>query len=102
LADRVARWTGRAARVAVYGAGMHTRYLMELFDLGRSVTCLLDIDPRKTGSSFLGWRVFGPDAIPQLDLDAILISTNAFEEEVYSAIAPTARALEIEVVRCYA
>ncbi len=102
LADRVASWTDREARVAVYGAGMHTRYLMELFDLGRSVTCLLDSDPRKTGSSFLGWRVFGPDAIPRLDLDAILISTNAFEEEVYSAIAPTARAHDIEVVRCYA
>ncbi|HEB90572.1 MAG TPA: methyltransferase domain-containing protein [Deltaproteobacteria bacterium] len=101
LNDRVDRWATRDARVAVYGAGMHTRFLMEVVDLGRSVTCLLDSDPRKAGSSFLGWRVFGPDDIPRLGLDAILISTNAFEEEVYSAIAPTARAHAIEVVRCY-
>jgi len=101
LKDRVAQWGRRSARVALYGAGMHTRFLMELFDLGPSVACVLDSDPAKAGSSFLGWRVHAPDELPALELDAILISTQAFEQEVYDGLQPAAREQGIEVVRCY-
>lgn len=101
LEDRVAQWERRSARVALYGAGMHTRFLMEIFDLGPSVACMLDSDPAKAGSSFLGWRVHAPDELPALELDAILISTQAFEQEVYDGLQPAARKHGIEVVRCY-
>ena len=80
---------------------MHTRFLMDLFDLAPSVACVLDSDPGKSGSAFLDWQVHTPDEIPGLELDAILISSNAFEAEIYAAIAPTAAQRGIEVVRCY-
>jgi SAM-dependent methyltransferase len=101
LATRTADWRERGARVGIYGAGVHTRFLMDLFDLAPSVACVLDSDPGKSGGSFLDWRVHAPDEIPDLDLDAILISSNAFEAEIYAAIAPTARQRGIELVRCY-
>ena len=102
LSPRIADWRERGERVAVYGAGMHTRFLADLLDLRGSVACVLDGDARKAGQRFLGWPVYGPNAIPALALDAILISTHAFEDEVYAAIAPTAAACGIDVVRCYA
>ncbi|MBK7950963.1 MAG: class I SAM-dependent methyltransferase [Deltaproteobacteria bacterium] len=101
LSTRTMSWRASGARVAVYGAGMHTRFLMDLFDLAPSVACVLDSDPGKAGSAFLEWPVHAPDEIPRLELDAILISSNAFEAEIYAAIAPTAAQRGIEVVRCY-
>jgi len=101
LEGRVASWTEKGARVAIYGAGMHTRFLMELFDLSSFVECVLDSDPEKAGGKFLDWRVHGPDEIQALGLDAILISTNAFEQEVYDSLMSTANVHGIEVVRCY-
>jgi SAM-dependent methyltransferase len=102
LSRRAASWRREGARVGVFGAGVHTRFLMDLFDLAPAVTCLLDSDPGKWGSSFLDWRVHGPQEIPDLALDAILISSNAFEDEIYAAIAPVAKQRGVEVVRCYA
>ena len=101
IEDRVTCWRREGARVAIYGAGMHTRFLLGLFDLSSSVCCVLDSDPGKAGTRFLGWTVHGPAELPALGLDAILISTNAFEAEVFDAIAPSARLHGIEVVRCY-
>ncbi len=94
-------WRARGARVALYGAGMHSRFLLDLFDFAASVECVLDSDPAKAGTCFMGWPVFGPDRIETPGIDAILISTHAFEREVYDAIAPVARSRGIEVVRCY-
>lgn len=105
LVDRLSRraesWRERGARVGIFGAGTHTRFLMDLCDLAPAVTCLLDSDPGKWGSSFLDWRVHGPQEIPDLALDAILISSNAFEDEIHASIAAIAERRGIEVVRCY-
>ena len=102
LSERLDRWRREGARVALYGAGVHTRFLMGLLDFESSVECVLDSDPSKLGTEFLRWQIHGPDEIAVLDLDAIVISTQAFEQEVYDQIEPVARAHGIEVVRCYA
>lgn len=101
LSKRAAGWRERGTRVAVYGAGMHTRFLMDLVDLAPAIACVLDSDPGRVGGTFLDWRIHAPDEIPRLELDAILISSKAFEAEIHAAIAPTAAARGIEVVRCY-
>ena len=101
LVGRAACWKQEGARVAIHGAGMHTRFLLDLIDLAPSICCVLDNDPQKAGQRFLNWEVHPPSAIAELGLDAILISTNAFEDEVFAATEPVARKLGIEVVRCY-
>lgn len=102
LGERAAAWSRLGARVALYGAGMHSRFLLGLLDLREAIACVLDGDPSKQGGRFLDWPVHAPEALPELGLDAVLISTRAFEQEVYDALAPVARDHGIEVVRCYA
>jgi len=48
-----------------------------------------------------GRPVHAPGELPALALDAILISTQAFEQEVYDGLQPAAQEHGIEVVRCY-
>ncbi|HPG28579.1 MAG TPA: class I SAM-dependent methyltransferase, partial [Myxococcota bacterium] len=70
LGGRFARWRAEGARVGVYGAGMHTRFLSDLLDLDDAVACVFDSDPGKIGGRFLDWPVHGPEALAALDLDA--------------------------------
>ena len=64
---------------------MHTRFLSDLLDLDDAVACVFDSDPGKIGGRFLDWPVHGPEALAALDLDAVVISTHAFEDEVFTA-----------------
>lgn len=94
-------WRARSARIALHGAGEHTRFLLDLVDLGESVIAVLDSDPTKHGQTFLRWTVRAPEEAAELGADAILLSSRPFQEEMARALAPLARAHGIELVRCY-
>jgi len=95
------RWRRRRARVAVYGAGLHTDYLLGCCpELEPAVTCLLDSDPAKHGRDKDGWRIHGPAEIPDLGLDAIVISSLSGEADILDSLA----AMDCggaEIVPCY-
>ena len=105
IADRftplIAQWKKTSARVAIYGAGMHARFLLELVDFNDCIVCMLDTDPRKHGTRFVRWEVRGPQMIEKLGLDAIVISSRDYQEEIYETIAHYQDTLGIEVVKCY-
>ena len=84
LSSHVLRWKEQGKRVAIYGAGLHTKYLLNLFDLSETVTAILDSDPEKHGkkadrarrvgrkpsaNSLSGWGIGIP--IPQPMLKSI-------------------------------
>lgn len=100
LAPRVAAWRRDGSRVAIFGAGIHTRFLLDLVELAPCVTCILDSDPRKQGEEFLGWPVHAPWSARELGVDAVVISSRAYQEEMAAAMAPAAGE-GIEIVRCY-
>ncbi len=100
LGPRAAAWRSAGKRVAIYGAGVHTRFLLELVDLGEAVACVLDGDARKQGGEFLGWPVHAPSAAAELALDAVVLSSRAYQEEMFRAVAPLAEE-GVEIVRCY-
>ncbi|MCZ6598924.1 MAG: class I SAM-dependent methyltransferase [Planctomycetota bacterium] len=100
LAPWIARWEAESKRVAIFGAGVHTRFLLDLIDFGACVACVLDSDPAKRGTRFLRWDVHGPDEAAALGLDAIVVSSQAYQEEMLQAVAHL-EGSGVELVGCY-
>jgi len=101
LEPRVRGWVEGGRRVGVYGAGEHTRYLLDLVPLRGIVRAILDGDPAKLGSRFLDWEVRAPEEAGALGLDAVVLSSRPFQDEMEERLAPTAAEHGIEVLRCY-
>lgn len=97
----IAEWKKNSSRVAIYGAGIHTRFLLSLIDFNDSITCILDGDPKKIGTRFLSWEVHGPEMIKEMGLDAIVISSKHYQEEIYDTIVHYEDMLGLEIVKCY-
>lgn len=88
-------------RVALYGAGTHTRALGEvLMEPGVEIVGIIDDDPRRAGTRLWGYTIISPDDALSLGLDAIVLSANSIEDVLW---AKTARHREagIRVVRLY-
>lgn len=102
LDDRLAAvWSSMArcgaTRIAVYGAGRHTRKLgAELAAAPVQIQMVLDDNPAGPATLW-GWPVRPPAPLEQLGIDAILISSDAFEEELYSNLM----ALGLPAERCF-
>jgi len=101
LAPRIEEWARQGTRVAIYGAGEHTRYLMELLPLDTLVAWILDSDPQKHGSHFLGRPVHAPEDAPRLGAGAVVVSSRPYQEEMVRRMEPVAARYGIEVLRCY-
>lgn len=94
------RWSHEGRTIAIYGAGAHTAELSTRFDLAAHATCLLDGDPTKQGREFLGLPVHAPESIPALGIDAVLLSTHRFTEEM-TATVRRCGGPNIAIERCY-
>jgi SAM-dependent methyltransferase len=101
LGRRVEAWRARGARVALYGAGVHSRFLLDLVDLSPCLAAVIDSDPAKHGSPFLRWTVQPPEALPDLGLDAVVVSSRPFQREMAARIGPLAARAGVEVVTLY-
>ncbi len=88
-------------RVAVYGAGEHTRRAAAaLFDPPVEVVAIIDDDTKREGSRAWGHPVMPLERAGDLDLDAVVISSDAYEgalgERAERALDPRVR-----IVRLY-
>ncbi len=94
------KWKELHSRVAIYGAGEHTYYMLRLIDMSDFVCCVIDSDKKKYGKKFMKWPIYGPAHIDTLNLDAILISSHAFEEEIYESIKHF-QTKGLDIITCY-
>ncbi len=89
-------------RIALYGAGRHTAKLLQSAPLWPlHVLGIIDDDPDLRGLTRYGMTVYAPSEIPSLDPDAVLISSDQFEEAIYRKLAPL-EASGVSVMRLYA
>lgn len=73
----------RDGRLALFGAGPHTMDLLETLDIPISVwSVILDNNPAKQGKRLRGILVEGPTPKRLAHLDAVLVSSAAFEGEI--------------------
>ena len=96
--DKVlSQWKREGLKIAVYGAGAHTTELASIFDIRNYVTLYLDGDPRKSGTRFLGKPVISPIEIEKNGIDAVLISSGRFQDEMVAAISQ----YDLKIETCY-
>lgn len=98
--DTLQKWKSQGKKIAIYGAGMHTLELMSLIDLRTYSSVILDTDPKKIGTYFLDFIVHAPDDIDALEIDAVLVSSQRFQEEIRTAITETWGS-RVEIAVCY-
>jgi len=101
LEPYVEEWKKRHCRIAVYGAGFHTHFLLNLINFKDHVAYIIDSDERKQGTRFLHWMVHGPEDIETLRPEAIIISSRPFQEEIYRQIAHYQTSLGTKIIKCY-
>ncbi|UCF92609.1 MAG: radical SAM protein [Desulfobacterales bacterium] len=73
-------------RIALFGAGQHTRQLIKWIEDAKTfeVACILD---RQADSIPLnGYPVIDPEQLPQFNVDALILSTDTFEDEMTKAL----------------
>jgi FkbM family methyltransferase len=89
------------ARIALYGSGRHTRGIAEhLSGLSPQVIAIIDDDPRAQGTTIGGVRVMSVDAVANLAIDAIILSSDAHEAAIWERTADL-RAKGIRIVPLY-
>jgi hypothetical protein len=88
-------------RIALYGAGQHTeRFLREIAGQPRArVVALLD-DAAKSRGERHGLPLIPPAELPAADVDAVILSSDAFEEALWEAARPL-RERGVRVLRVY-
>ena len=87
-------------RIAIYGAGRHTRRAAGVFEQGLPIVGLIDDDPPPRGEAF-GLPVVPMErALPELKPDAVLLSSDTWEERLWHRSAPL-RAAGVRVLPLY-
>ena len=87
-------------RIAIYGAGEHTRWLLTEFDLrGFQIDAIVDDDAGLWGRRVLGIEVMSPRAAAERGIEAVLISSDEWD----AVLAERARTmiLQARVYRLY-
>ena len=100
LGSKIRKWKRNRSKVALYGAGLHSHHLLGIVNFENCITCFLDSDPKKVGTKFMDWLVYGPESINILGLDAIVISSKDYQNEIYKRIQHHVQE-GIEIIKCY-
>ena len=88
-------------RVALYGAGRHTARMMQSTPLWPlDVVGIVDDDCSLQGAKRYGLPIHTPSEIRKLPIDAVIISSDRFEAEIYRRISPL-ESEGIKVLRLY-
>ncbi len=86
--DELPDWLATGKRIAIYGAGYHTECLLELTGLARAkLVALVDGNPAKHGRRVFGLPVIGPEELPDLQPDVIVVSSYDFQDEMLARLA---------------
>lgn len=87
--------------IGIFGAGMHTRYLLDNTILKEYPSLVLfDNNPEKHHQTIWGLPVFAPQEIAVVQPQSIIISSYDFQEEIYKQLLPF-QTKGIQVIRLY-
>ena len=73
-------------KIAIYGTGDHSKFLIEEFNIKNLILNFIDSNPAKWGKLFYDITIDGPESIMELNVEAIIISSHDFETEIIKTI----------------
>ncbi len=80
-------WRKGGKRVVIYGAGFHTKNLLDVMSLRETkIVGVSDSDPNKHGTDCRGYYVIKPEEILKAKPDVILMSSKDHEGEIYNQL----------------
>jgi len=92
--------TNNINKLAIYGAGDHTRFIIESFNLLEYITVFIDSDPKKWGLLYYNKLIIAPNEISSHNIKNILISSYDYEKEIFISLS-TIVDKNINIVRLY-
>ncbi len=105
LTDRMHREIQRAVddgcrRIAIYGIGVHTRRSAGILERGLPIVGFIDDEPPSWRRDFGLPIVAVEDAMQRLSPDAVLLSSDAWEQQMWNRCAPL-RAAGVRILTLY-
>lgn len=86
--------------LAIYGAGDHTKFILESFDLLNNVIVFIDSDPKKSNLEYYGRKIISPHEIELYPIENILISSYDFEKEIFNTLCKILKK-NIHIIKLY-
>jgi SAM-dependent methyltransferase len=89
LKSLFADWRRSGQSVCVYGAGVHTQFMLSAVELeDADIACVVDSDPMKHGKLLAGTtiKIKPPQAMAQMKIDVVLVSSGPYQEEIISLV----------------
>lgn len=86
--------------LAIYGAGNHTKFILESFDLLCHVIIFIDSDPKKSNQEYYGRKIISPNEIELYPIKNILISSYDFEKEIFNTLCAILKK-NINIIKLY-
>lgn len=93
-------WHAKGKTIGIYGAGVHTAALTSYFDLLTHASFILDGDVKKQGDEFMGLPVHAPEDIPKLGINAVLVSSQRFQDEIERKVREVGGP-DVSIAVCY-
>ncbi len=96
--ERLAAWRAEGRRVAIWGSGSKAVSFLAVLGLGAEIAAVVDVNPHKRGRwlAGTGHRIVGPDDLPEVRPDVVLVMNPIYLEEIGRDLA--ARGLAPELV----
>ncbi|MCV2885446.1 TIGR00180 family glycosyltransferase [Aestuariibacter sp. AA17] len=98
MKTRLAPQLDNRESLVIFGAGQHTKALLELGLFDDMTVSLTDNNASLWGSDLYGMRVISPKEITQYS-DTVLISSQAYEREIATQLMQDVN--EITLIKCY-
>lgn len=90
--------------IGIYGTGEHTEKMLE--DYKKYIReikfniFLFNSNPDLWNKEYLGFQIYNPSEIPNLDLDRVIISSYEFQNEIYGSIKKYER-IGVNIMKIY-
>ncbi len=88
-------------RIAIYGAGTHTRAIGDvLMEPDAEIVAIIDDDTHRHGTRMWGYPIISPESALEMKLDAVILSANSVEDLLWERTAKL-REAGVRVARLY-
>ncbi len=84
--------------VVVFGCGLGGKRFLKLLEKGESVAAFVDNDPKKQGTSFLGYDIVAPEAAVAMRFDSIVIASQYSDAITKQLLELGVKSSKIEIV----